>query len=60
MLDDRLEELYELLELYFHNYQINEGLIKPSGNCTDAQPQLDMVIFREEILKHISQLLHSL
>lgn len=50
-----LEELYELLGLYF-GIEIGNGIVKP-GNMVDIEPQLDRVIFREEILARITALL---
>lgn len=50
-----LEELYELLGLYF-GIEIGNGVVKP-GNMVDIEPQLDRVIFREEILARITSLI---
>ena len=50
-----LEELYELLGLYF-GIEIGNGVVKP-GDKADIEPQLDRVIFREEILARITALL---
>ena len=50
-----LEELYELLGLYF-GLEIGNGVVKP-GDKVDIEPQLDRVIFREEILARITALL---
>ena len=50
-----LEELYELLGLYF-GIEIGNGIVRPSSQI-DIEPQLDRVIFREEILARITALL---
>ena len=50
-----LEELYELLGLYF-GIEIGNGVVSP-GNKVDIEPQLDRVIFREEILARITALI---
>lgn len=50
-----LEELYELLTLYF-DVPIHGGVIR-SGNCTDVEPQLDQVIFREHLLAKITSVI---
>lgn len=50
-----LEELYELLGLYF-GIEIGNGVVKP-GNQIDIEPQLDRIIFREEILARITALI---
>lgn len=53
--DEMLEELYELLTLYF-DIPIHGGVIR-SGNCTDIEPQLDQVIFRERLLARITSVI---
>lgn len=50
-----LEELYELLGLYF-GIEIGNGVVRP-GNRIGIEPQLDRVIFREEILARITSLI---
>lgn len=50
-----LEELYELLGLYF-GIEIGNGIIRPSSQI-NIEPQLDRVIFREEILARITALI---
>lgn len=50
-----LEELYELLGLYF-GIEIGSGVITPDSKA-DIEPQLDRVIFREEILAAITRLI---
>lgn len=50
-----LEELYELLGLYF-GIEIGSGVVRPSSRI-DIEPQLDRVIFREEILARITSLI---
>ena len=52
--EEMLEELYELLGLYF-GIEIGNGVIKP-GKGT-AEPQLDRVIFREKLLTRITTLI---
>ncbi len=54
-----LEELYELLTLYFE-ISPNGGLIKTFDKHMDVEPTLDRVIFREELLSRIVTLMSSL
>jgi len=54
-----LEELYELLTLYFE-ISPNGGLIKTFDKHMDVEPALDRVIFREELLSRIVTLISSL
>lgn len=48
-----LEELYELLTLYFE-FSPGGSLVKPFEKHCDSDPTLDLVIFRETILAKIS------
>lgn len=48
-----LEELYELLTLYFE-FSPGGSLVKPFDKHCNSNPTLDMVIFRETILAKIS------
>ena len=48
-----LEELYELLTLYFE-FSPGGGLVKPFKNGDKIEPQLDRVIFREALFARIS------
>ena len=50
-----LEELYELLGLYF-GLEIGAGVIRPGGSNI-VEPQLDRVIFREQVLTRITTLI---
>lgn len=63
-MDELFEELYELLDLYFQaQVRITKGFINAYGTCSDIEPQLDEIIFREELRKRIvaiSQNLQSL
>lgn len=63
-MDEVFEELYELLDLYFQaQVRTTKGFINAYGNCSDIEPQLDEVIFREELRKRIvfiSQHIHLL
>ena len=51
-----LEELYELLGLYFE-IAPHGGFVKTFGNRLDVEPQLDRVIFREQLLARITALI---
>ena len=51
-----LEELYELLTLYFE-ISPHGGFVKTSRIVTDIEPQLDFVIFREELFARITKLI---
>ena len=51
-----LEELYELLTLYFE-ISPHGGFVKTFENCKDVEPQLDRVIFRKELLARITSLI---
>ena len=60
-MDDTLEELYELLYLYF-NVEIGSGFVRTKEHVL-IEPALDRVIFREGLLEKIilkSQELHRL
>jgi hypothetical protein len=54
--EEMLEELYELLTLYFE-FSPGGGLVKPFKNGEKMEPQLDRVIFRETILARITDCL---
>lgn len=58
MSEEFLEELYELLTLYF-DIPVATGTIRIGDNRFDSRGGLDQVIFREfireEILKKLSQ-----
>lgn len=61
-MEEILEELYELLDLYF-DIGLSHGLVKGFENCSDVEPQLERHIFRESTLERIlelSQRLHRL
>lgn len=51
-----LEELYELLTLYFE-ISPHVGFVKTCPTRLDVEPQLDRVIFREELLARITALI---
>ena len=51
-----LEELYELLGLYF-GLEIGSGIVHTNRDIEAIEPQLDRVIFREEILAKITALI---
>ena len=51
-----LEELYELLTLYFE-ISPHGGFVKTCQTRLDVEPQLDRVIFREELLARITSLI---
>lgn len=51
--EDLLEELYELLTLYFEFSQGGD-LVKPFGQPKKVEPQLDRVILREAIFAKIT------
>ncbi len=53
-----LEELYELLTLYFE-FSPGGGIVKPSKN-NKIEPQLDRVIFREALFARISDTIMKL
>ena len=52
--EEVLEELYELLGLYF-GIEIGGGIVKPGKSY--VEPQLDRVIFREKLLTRITTLI---
>ena len=54
--EEMLEELYELLTLYFE-FSPGGSLVKPSEKHCNSDPTLDMVIFRETILARITDCL---
>ena len=51
-----LEELYELLTLYFE-ISPHGGFVKTCQNQIDIEPQLDFVIMREELFACITKLI---
>lgn len=51
-----LEELYELLGLYF-GLEIGNGVVDVTSEMQATEPQLDRVIFREELLARITALI---
>ena len=51
-----LEELYELLTLYFE-ISPHGGLVKTFENPNIIEPALDRVIFKEKILARITSLI---
>ena len=63
-MDELFEELYELLDLYFQaQVRTTKGFINAYGTCSDVEPQLDAIIFREELKGRIialSQHIHPL
>ena len=57
--EEELEELYELLDLYFRISQVG-SFVESLGMCRgskDAEPQLDEIIFKEKILAKITTLI---
>jgi len=52
--EEVLEELYELLGLYF-GIKIGSGVVKPGKGM--VEPQLDRVILREKLLTRITTLI---
>ena len=60
-MDEIFEEMYELLDLYFQTkIRVSDGFINAYGNCSDVEPQLDAVIFREELKGRIIALSQNL
>ena len=53
MTDELLEELYELLTLYF-DVPVNTGMIYTFDSRFDSRGGLDQVIFREFLREEIS------
>ena len=51
-----LEEMYELLELYFE-ISPHGGLVKTFQNSHLVEPALDKVIFKEHLLARITELI---
>lgn len=51
--EEMLEELYELLTLYFE-FSPGGSLVKPFEPPAKIEPSLDRVIFREALLAKIS------
>ena len=54
--EEMLEELYELLTLYFE-FSPGGGFIKTFDKYCPGDPTLDIVIFRETILARITECL---
>ena len=54
--EDMLEELYELLTLYFE-ISPHGGFVKTFQNPHRVEPALDRVIFREHLLARITELI---
>lgn len=54
-----LEELYELLTLYFE-FSPGGGLVKPLEFIDKIEPQLDRVIFKEALFARISDTIMKL
>lgn len=52
--EEVLEELYELLTLYFE-FSPGGGLVKTFDKHCHSDPTLDMVIFRETIFARITE-----
>ena len=57
--EEMLEELYELLTLYFE-FSPGGDLVKPFEKRGRAEPQLDRVIFREALFARISETIMKL
>lgn len=56
MYEDILEELYELLTLYFESdFSPGGDLVKSFDGCEKVEPQLDRVIFKECVLAKITE-----
>lgn len=53
-----LEELYELLTLYFE-FSPGGDFIKPFGKSRKVEPALDRVIFKERLVREINSLLNE-
>lgn len=51
-MDETLEELYALLDLYF-SIQIGCGFVKAAGQVRSIEPALDHIEWKEDILKKI-------
>lgn len=47
-----LEELYELLDLYFR-IEIGSGIVRANEDISNIEPSLDRKILREEIFEKI-------
>ena len=47
-----LEELYELLDLYFR-IEIGSGIVRTNEDISNIEPSLDRKILREEIFEKI-------
>lgn len=54
-----LEELYELLTLYFE-FSPGGGLVKPFESINKIEPQLDRIIFKEALFARISDTIMKL
>ena len=52
--EEMLEELYELLTLYFE-IPLGGGMAKSFDRHYDVEPALDRAIFREELIAKISK-----
>lgn len=57
--EEMLEELYELLTLYFE-FSPGGDLAKPFEKKGKVEPQLDRVIFRERLFARISNTIMKL
>lgn len=53
-----LEELYELLTLYFE-FSPGGNFVKPNEKRQKTEPQLDRVIFKERLVREINRLLNE-
>ena len=51
-MDEALEELYTLLDLYFR-IETGSGIVSTRVQTELIEPSLDRVIFREKVLKRI-------
>ena len=54
--EEMLEELYELLTLYF-DFSPGGGLVKTFDKHYDVEPPLDRVILREAIVAKITEII---
>ena len=51
-MDETLEELYTLLDLYFR-IETGSGIVRTIGDISRIEPALDLIISRESILEKI-------
>ena len=52
-MEEKLEELYELLDLYFR-IEIGSGIVRTDLDISRIEPSLDLIIVKEEIIEKIA------